>query len=239
MAEGSAAMKKLTILGIGLAVLLMAGLLVLLVLLSWTPQFYAEAEQAAGPEREQDAKQFLNRASQLANDVRHQERWEAVFTEEQINAWLAEEYAELASRYATVESAGLEAPRVSLGTGEVLVGITRRGRLLSLVVWAQAQIWVAEPGIVAVRVRELRVGALPLPINQIRELAETVAQRGRATIEWRQMEGDPVALVSLDMHDALRELRRIDVGGGRFRVSSAEASLAAESEGAVTAAESR
>jgi hypothetical protein len=221
LAEDAPVMKRLAILGIGLGLLAVAGVLVVLVLLNWTPQFYEQAALSPGEDRELESKQFLNRAGQLANDVRTQEQWEAVFSEDQINAWLAEEFAELAARYASVESAGLEAPRVSLGSGEVLIGITRRGRWLAFVVWARAQIWMAEPGKVAVRVRDLRVGALPFPISRIRELAETIAQRSRATIEWRQVEGDPVALVNLDMHDALSNLRRIDVGDGRFLVSSA------------------
>lgn len=221
-------MRKLAVLALGLAVLFIAAALVIFVLLNWTPQFYQHVAQNPGTEREQSSKQFLNRASQLANDVRHQDHWEAVFTQEQINGWLAEEFAELAGRYATIESAGFEAPRVSLGSGDVHVGITRTGRFFSVVCWARAQVWVAEPGTVAVRVHDLRVGALPLPIGRVRDLAETISHRGRATIEWRQIDGDPVALVSLDRRDALRELRRIEIAEGRLRVSSSDPPLTAQ-----------
>jgi hypothetical protein len=103
---------------------------------------------------------------------------------------------------------------------------------------------LADPATLAVRIRKVRAGHLPLPLKQI---LETVDEKIRATglqFRWRQADGDPVAMISMppagDGHGSKIRLSVLRLSDGRIVVAGSTGNLevpTASPENAKTAKE--
>jgi hypothetical protein len=49
----------------------------------------------------------------------------------------------------------------------------------------------------AIRIRSARAGAIPVSLSQFLRAISDAARRAKVKIEWRQADGDPVAILSL------------------------------------------
>src|SRR5206468_3695095 len=63
-------------------------------LVTHQPDFYRRTSAIAPERRHAEAKDFVARSLQLRNDIVNEPLWEAVFTDEQVNSWLAEDLVE-------------------------------------------------------------------------------------------------------------------------------------------------
>ncbi len=59
--------------------------------LTHQPRFYRAIVQVPRAEQEVKAKRFVAQSMQLRNDISNEPTWEAVFTDQEVNAWLAED----------------------------------------------------------------------------------------------------------------------------------------------------
>ncbi|MBI2480199.1 MAG: hypothetical protein HYV60_16670 [Planctomycetia bacterium] len=159
------------------------------------PTFYRQAmlvepaeNQEAGDELEQS---FLN----LHNEVRSIGTWEAVFTEEQVNGWLV---ADLPGKFPNVLPRGTQEPRVAIDAEAIRVACQfDNGKFKTIISMALDVDLTMETNTLAVRVSKLRAGALPVPLKQFLDKITLAARRGNISLAWRQIEGDPVALVTV------------------------------------------
>ena len=55
------------------------------------PKFYKAMVSVDHRQSQEQAKLFLAQSLQLSNDIRNEPRWEAAFTDREVNAWLAED----------------------------------------------------------------------------------------------------------------------------------------------------
>jgi hypothetical protein len=76
-------------------------------------------------------------------------------------------------------------------------------------------------GVVAVRIRQARAGALPLPIERVLTAVSEASRRAGAAIEWRQAEGDPVAVISIPRPRGGKQilLESLRLGQGKLYVA--------------------
>lgn len=180
-----------------LAIVAVAGLLV------WTylatqqvPEFYRQATAADGPKEEQASDEMLQRATALVNDARREGRWEAVFSEAQINGWLA---VDLEQNHGELLPAGVSDPRVHIAPdGAVLACRWQEGKV-STVLSLELGIYLADRGKLAMRIKAARAGDLPLPLDQVVQAVNRSAADLNAPVEWFEADGDPVAAVALPM----------------------------------------
>jgi hypothetical protein len=137
----------------------------------------------------------------LVSDVkRPNERWEAIFTDEQVNGWLA---ADLAEKYADALPGGVSDPRVAIDEGGARFACRYDTPRISTVLNVETEVYLTdEPNVVAVRIRRARAGALPLPLKRILDEATSAAQQRGIPIRWVEQEGDPVALMTVPSHFA-------------------------------------
>src|SRR5688572_28758959 len=78
----------------GAAVLAVASLLAVYRASQQVPDFYREAIIADSQRQAAASKEMLRTATALVNDAQQEGEWEAEFTEEQINGWLAVDLVE-------------------------------------------------------------------------------------------------------------------------------------------------
>lgn len=159
------------------------------------PEFYRQA-MTIQPEVQEEAGDELEQSVfELRNETRAPGRWEAIFTDEQINGWLA---VDLPKKFASILPPGVESPRVSVHDGLVHIAARYKDKLVESVVSLALEINLTEePNTVAVTIRRVRAGALPVPIRQFLDRVTAQARRGDIELRWSQMDGDPVALVKI------------------------------------------
>lgn len=159
------------------------------------PTFYRQAMLVAPSEYEEAGDQLEQSVLDLHNEVRSVGRWEAVFTEEQINGWLV---ADMPDKFPNVLPAGTKEPRVAIDAEAVQVACKfDNGKIKTVVSMILDVDLTTDTNTLAVRVSKLRAGALPVPLKQFLDKIAVAARRGQISLQWRQIDGDPVALVTV------------------------------------------
>ncbi|MFO0900025.1 MAG: hypothetical protein U0836_21545 [Pirellulales bacterium] len=173
------------------------------------PSFYHRA-LAADPEQQAEASdQMLREAAELSSLARRQSVWEAHFSQEEINGWLA---IDLVKNHARSLPANFAAPRTAITAGEATIACQYRLESWGTILSVSFDCYMSEPNVLALRLKRARAGALPLPLGRILEAVSHVVRELEMPVEWRQNDGDPVALVHLPPIRAGKE-RWIEIDG--------------------------
>lgn len=170
------------------------------------PEFYQEAMAAPlTPQKQRQLGQQLEReAAQLHNQVRREGRWEATFTEEQVNAWLA---VDLAEKLPSTLPSGVSAPRVRISPDRIHTGCKYETDGFSTVVSLETDAYLTDkPNQVAVRIHSVRAGSIPLPFRGLLEQVANSARQNGVDLRWSQQDGDPVALIQVPLRQQAREI---------------------------------
>ena len=155
------------------------------------PEFYAErlVVEAEGPTEEQ--LQDLDTA--LTKDG----SWRVAFTEEDVNAWLANvmpyQFPHTVPPYASD-------PRVRFDDGYVQVACQYKHEELSAVISVNVHLdTIDRPNSVAMRISDPKIGAVPGPGNMAADQLRMAAARARMHVVWREGP-DPMGEVTLPAH---------------------------------------
>jgi hypothetical protein len=156
------------------------------------PEFYEQA-LAADPAAERGAcETMLQKSTLLASDVRKTGRWEGLFTIDEINGFLA---VDLEENHRSSMPPEISAPRIVLDEGQLKMACRARQGGVSTVLSLSVDLYLAEPNVVGIRLRSVRAGAVPLPMNRVMEQIRAAGDRQGMVVRWQEAEGDPVALV--------------------------------------------
>jgi hypothetical protein len=196
-------MRKLILAGLAVVVgLLVAG--GVLVAYAWrasqaVPEFYERALVAAPPPavQKQAADELEREVLDLHNEARRPGRWEARFSQEQINGWLA---ADLPAKFPGALPAGVSEPRVALEPDRLQLAVRYQQGEVSTVLSAAGDAYLTDrPNEVAIHLHYVRAGAVPVPLGQFLEKIARRATDAGLPLRWTESEGDPVAIVTLPL----------------------------------------
>lgn len=184
------------------------------------PEFYQEAlqEQLQPEVRQEEAKQFVQRSMKLVNDVRNQEPlWSQEFSEQQVNAWLAEE---LHQKYNEWVPEGISDPRVKFEKNQVELGFHLTLKKWSGIISLKFKPWLMEKNRLVLELEQARAGMLPIPIDEaIADLIREARNEGWH-IEWGQTNGNDALIVHLDRGKSeVPDLTALAVEPGLFRIA--------------------
>jgi hypothetical protein len=159
------------------------------------PAFYRRALSVA-PQQQKIAGDELERnVLELHNEVRHSGHWQATFSEQQINGWLA---SDLMEKFPNLLPKGVFDPRVALDPENAQVACRYESPKMSAIISLSLAVHLTdEPNVVAVRIRRARAGALPLPLKNFLDRISRVAAQSGFPLRWAQEDGDPVALFKI------------------------------------------
>lgn len=160
------------------------------------PDFYVQAKARTPVDLDAVSRQLEHEVQILTDQVGQVGSWQAVFTEDQINAWLVHQ---LPKEFSKVLPRGVHDPRVVIQDGKVLAAARYTDRRIDTVVSFEVSIQLTEvPNVLAVEVRNLKAGALPLPLNHFVHQISRRAAYDSLEVKWDEGEdGAPIGLITV------------------------------------------
>ena len=158
------------------------------------PAFYGAALAVDRDGQIRGSNELLEQASALVNDVRKQGSWQALFTVEQINGWLA---IDLPKNHGDLLPPELDRPRVLLNRGRIVVACRRGAGAMGTVVTLSVEPYLAKPNELSIRICSARAGWFPLPLQPILDQLSQGAADAELPLRWEQADGDPIAVIGI------------------------------------------
>lgn len=159
--------------------------------LTYEPRYYREMVplSVSRRQREDQAKRFVAQSLQLRNDICNEPTWEAVFSDQEVNAWLAED---LVTHFADQLPPEVSEPRVLFDSGKVVLAFRLEGAAISSVITVVARPRIPADNTVELTLEKIRAGILPVPADRV---LDRIIERGRGygvDAAWRKVDGYPV-----------------------------------------------
>jgi hypothetical protein len=156
---------------------LAAGCWALYVATQGAPEFYAASLQADPQAQAEASDKLLTEATELVNRAQREGPWEGLFTEEQINGWLA---VDLAENHASSLPEGVEDPRADITPDGLTLACRWYGPPVDTVLSLEAGVHVADANVLVIHFRRARAGNVPLPLGQ----ALSALTEAAARLQW-------------------------------------------------------
>ena len=159
------------------------------------PEFYSQATSQQPKETHRASEQLKEDVSRLQRDAAQLGSWRASFSDNVINGWLIEE---LPRRFPRLLANGVSDPQIVIREDRVLVAARYKHKHWDTVISFEIEVELTEEAnMLAVRLNNLRAGALPLPLDQFKKGITKEAARGDVDIRWDMTNSGPVALVTV------------------------------------------
>ncbi|MBN2473469.1 MAG: hypothetical protein JXB62_02585 [Pirellulales bacterium] len=208
--------KKLRVaaaVGGGLLLLIAVGGYLLVRASQQVPQFYRDAMAVAPAVQRKASDQMLRRATALVNEVQEEGHWQALFTAEQINGWLA---VDLVENHPQALPPSLRDPRVAIDPSGVTLGCRFHQGQLTSVLSLAVEPYLPEPNVLALRICRARAGTLPVPLGEVLDRVSAAAGEANLHVHWRQIDGDPVVFIAIpqprDQEDRMVQIESLHLG---------------------------
>ncbi len=211
------------ILKCGIVVGLFLGLLSLGVFNAFlaVPNYYAEQMSVSSTAMNDANDEMVRKVEQFNHDVTKPGKWRVEFTEEQINAWLANE---LLARLPYALPPNVFDPRVAIEPDLAKVAAKYSCGNLAAVLSLEVDPFVAsEKNDLAIRICAAKIGSVPGLADRARQSIHYASLRSRIHIQWMQDEGEWVGKFKFDGKvfdlDPNVQLREIELSDGRVCLS--------------------
>jgi hypothetical protein len=159
------------------------------------PEFYTQATKTSPEETAAATLRLQADVKQLQQDAGQPGSWQAAFSDSEINAWLIQE---LPQKFPRLLSRGVSNPRIVIEDGQLLIAARYKDKRIDTVVSFEIHPELTEePNMLAIRVKNLRAGALPLPLERFLKGITREAARGDVDVRWDITDSGPVALVTV------------------------------------------
>jgi hypothetical protein len=156
--------------------------------------YYTEALRTEPEVLERGRRELETRASALYSDANQIGHWQALFTVEQINGWLA---TQLANDKRSELPENMRDPRIAIARDRLTLGFRAKPGGVDTVVSVDASVLITEDGNVGIRFMSVRAGALPLPVLQLADELATACKKLKLPVRWTQEKGQPIAIVNI------------------------------------------
>src|SRR5687767_4636804 len=173
------------------------------------PAFYVAALAQPAPAQKAAGQRFEQQALTLHNGLREAGLQSVRFTEDEINGWLA---AELPAKFPQALPRGIADPRVAIQARTIQFAMRWQEGSVQSIVHLSAEIFLSsEPNEVGVRLKRAQLGALPLPLAQVRASLQELAGHSQVRLRWSEIDGDPVVLFKLFLNPSDEDERGVIV----------------------------
>ncbi len=186
--------------------------------LTYQPSYYLDMIRQPRDQSVAGARRFAAQSLQLRNDICNEPNWEAVFSDQEVNAWLAED---LVAHFADQLPPEVSNPRVMFELDRITLLFLLKHRGVESVITVVARPRVPEGNTVELTLERIRAGVLPVPADAILEqIVQHVRYQG-VDVKWFHREGCPVVVVrympKLDRDDV--RLEELQIRSGQIRLA--------------------
>ena len=169
------------------------------------PEFYSQAMQVHPELQVEDGDQLEREVLQLHNSTRREGTWEATFTAQQINGWLA---TDLEEKFPDVVPPQFLNPRMAIEPERIRLACWYKDPPTNTILSLDVDVQLMDtPNVIAVHIQAARAGVIPVPLEQVLNTVSYFAERADVELRWANMNADPVALVTIPTH--LEELQQL------------------------------
>ncbi|QDT13741.1 hypothetical protein [Planctomycetes bacterium K23_9] len=159
------------------------------------PEFYAKATNLLPVQTREASERLQHDVEKFQSDVGRLGSWSAAFSDAEINAWLIEE---LPKRFPRLLAKGMNDPRIVIEDDCVLVAARYQDRRFDTIISFEVEVELTEEAnMLALRLKNLRAGALPMPLNKFLKGITREAARGDVDVKWDMTQAGPIALVNV------------------------------------------
>jgi hypothetical protein len=210
--------RRIILLGLILVAATAATPALLWVSLTYQPKFYRTMVAVPHARSQEQAKRFVAQSLQLRNDIVNEPRWEAIFTDQEVNAWLAED---LVTHFADQLPPEVHEPRIVFEADRVTLAFQLDQGPIRSVISLVARVGVPEQNVLELTLEKIRAGAVPFPPDSIVERITKKALKHGLDIQWRHEGETPIALIrySPDMTRNDVVLEQIHIRNGQIRLA--------------------
>ncbi len=186
--------------------------------LTYKPPYYRAMMLQSTEQRHRGARKFVAQGLQLRNDICNEPNWEAIFSDQEVNAWLAED---LVRHFADQLPPEVHEPRVLFEMDRIVLAFElQQGRIHS-VITVVARPRVPAGNTVELTLERIRAGILPVPPDSVLDRIVEYSRFMGVDVEWTRREGYPVVLVrykpNLQRDDI--ELEEVQIRSGQLRLA--------------------
>jgi hypothetical protein len=186
--------------------------------LTYQPSYYRDIVRLPHDQSEAKAKHFVAQSLQLRNDICNEPTWEAVFSDQEVNAWLAED---LVAHFADQLPPEVHDPRMLFETDRVILAFQLEKSGLQSVITVVARPRVPEGNTVELTLEKIRAGILPVPADNILDRIIEHARHHGIDVRWKRRDGYPVVVMrytpNLSREDV--ELEELEIRSGQIRLA--------------------
>src|ERR1700733_9767983 len=186
--------------------------------LTYQPSYYRDIVLLSREKRAGKAKKFVAQSLQLRNDICNEPSWEAVFSDQEVNAWLAED---LVTHFADQLPPEVYEPRVLFETDRITLAFLLKQGGVQSVITVVARPRVPGGNTVELTFEKIRAGILPVPADNVLDRIVEYARYHGVDVEWTRRDGYPVVLMrytpSIDREDV--QLEELQIRTGQIRLA--------------------
>ena len=186
--------------------------------LTYQPSYYRDMVLLSREQRAGKAKKFVAQSLQLRNDICNEPTWEAVFTDQEVNAWLAED---LVTHFADQLPPEVNEPRVLFELDRIILAFQLRQGGVESVITVVARPRVPGGNTVELTLEKIRAGILPVPADNVLDRIIEYARYHGVDVEWTRKDGYPVVLIrytpNLEREDV--QLEEVQIRAGQIRLA--------------------
>lgn len=159
------------------------------------PEFYRIALAVSQVENSKFGDQFETRLLDLQNAARSKKRWRGTFSDSEFNGWLA---TDLTEKFPESLPADFVSPRIQIRPNELKLAFGCNMGRWNVIVLVEADVFSTEvPGEIAIRIGSVRAGWIPIPVSSLADRVTESLRRAGIRVAWTELEGDPVAVLTL------------------------------------------
>ena len=204
-------------------IILFLGILVAIPAVAWfsltyQPSYYRAMVQLSQDQRERKAKHFVAQSLQLRNDICNEPSWEAIFSDQEVNAWLAED---LVTHFADQLPPEVHDPRVLFELNRIVLAFQLEKAGVQSVITVVARPRVPEGNTVELTLEKIRAGILPVPADHILDRIIEHARHHGVDVLWKRRDGYPVVVMRYTPHLAREDvqLEELEIRTGQIRLA--------------------
>lgn len=182
------------------------------------PAFHSKIDSLPPEKRRAEARRFWAQSTQLRNDIANEPQWDAVFSDEEVNAWLSED---LVNYFSDQIPPGVSDPRVAFEPGKVVMAFHYEHPPLNTYITFTAKVHVPEENVIALELESVKAGLVPVSADRVFDrLIEHARVRG-IEIDWKTEGGVKTAYMRYKAHGNRSDvvLERIVLADGQVRLS--------------------